>query len=136
MPSSKFSKSLLFLVLCLPASQRLFLFLRCMHTILKIFSSIIQSSRGKKGQTDFYYVFELLILRGKCAPKTKMLTLRLFASPHLPKLNLEVKEIVSWVGLFFLRNNTAERKRCVCMRVCVCVCRKRCIALPPLKSKL
>lgn len=115
---------------CLPASPRLLLFLRCMHTILKIFSSIIQSSRGKKGQTDFYNVFELLILRGKCAPKTKMLTLRLFASPHLPKLNLEVKEIVSWVGLFFLRNNTAERKRCVCMRVCVCVCRKRCIALP------
>lgn len=75
-PPTKFSKSLLFLVLCLPASQRLFLFLCCLHTILKIFSSVIQSSRGKKGQIDFYNVFELLILRGKCAPKTKMLTLK------------------------------------------------------------
>lgn len=87
---TKFSKSLLFLVLCLLACQQLFLSLGCLHTILKVFFAIIESSR-KLDQLWFLKCFwsaSFLGGRGICAPKTKMVTIRVFGPPHSPLLNL------------------------------------------------
>ena len=107
-----------------------------MPTILKTFSSIIQSSREKRTNFDFY-VFELLILWEKCAPNTKMETISLCLSlpPYAEPALIHGGE--RNYQLDWPRNNIAERK------VCVCVCawrverlEKREHSSPPGKSKL
>lgn len=65
---------------------------------------------------EFQNVSEGLIFWGKCTPKTKVKTTVCLSStlyPESASIHGGEKKIISWTGLFFLRNNVAERKGCV-----------------------